>query len=698
MQIFPDLSTDNVVCGRHATTAILKIHGEMGELRKFWKELLHRLRWTIANPLFDSVIIASRGDDFCIGHDFTESANETNTVEFVQVIDEVSRSRKPIVAAVDGPAIGMGAALALACQLRIGSRYATFEFPEARLGLFPIGGTIPRLVNLVGPAIALDLLASGMEIQARQAWSIGLLDRFSDSKDPLKDWLQIKPVHKPARNSALMKGNAEELARTFVRWSRVSDNQESVFAIASSVRSAVSGVPQITSTKEQQAIAELKRSPQAKALRHQYYGRLLACDATPPFPFDTQYPDCVGIVGLGNDGCLLAAELLVAGLSVRGLVSSSTAENRFRKQILNHAQRISMADISRAGSRSHELGYLQLIGDVEKVVAGDLLFIFEDDCNRADIQSLSTLADRLKKKINAVMMNAGTPRPWWSSIRQKTKASYHGALEQARVIELAEISEGRKFFAVPYVVKTASRVPIYSNVPSQSVIDRLLLHYLCAMEGFIGDRIACHAIDRQMLQFGMTIGPFELADRLGRKSILEAAKRYNESGATPVIFMPLISALVGGNKAEHADDPDWNSYRGEILAKEDVLKHGPSQMSKHQHQAQLKRSSLNPVARRALASLLAAGANLLAEGVALRASDIDVAAIHMLGFPAWLGGPLYHCDEIGLGSIYDLMDAHSTHGERGAGHSLLKKCIETDTRISELSMFTDFDFYTPGLN
>jgi enoyl-CoA hydratase/carnithine racemase len=139
-----------------------------------------------------AVVLTGEGSAFCAGADLArfEDGRDPRTYRFeshrLTVLTElIERIEKPVVAAVNGAAVGFGIQLALACDLRVGAESSRFLFSEGRLGLLPTHGGVARLVKLVGLAHARDLLLSSREVSAARAYDLGLLTEVAPDDDLL---------------------------------------------------------------------------------------------------------------------------------------------------------------------------------------------------------------------------------------------------------------------------------------------------------------------------------------------------------------------------------------------------------------------------------------------------------------------------------------------------------------------------------
>jgi enoyl-CoA hydratase/carnithine racemase len=136
------------------------------------------------------VVLTGTGTAFCAGADLSRFDGVADGRRFrfdsyrlTELVAVIERIEKPVVAAVNGVAVGLGVQLALACDLRVGGVSARFAFTEGKIGLLPTHGGVGRLVKLVGLARARDLLLGSATIDAAQALAVGLLTEVVDDDD-----------------------------------------------------------------------------------------------------------------------------------------------------------------------------------------------------------------------------------------------------------------------------------------------------------------------------------------------------------------------------------------------------------------------------------------------------------------------------------------------------------------------------------
>ncbi|MEX1218412.1 MAG: enoyl-CoA hydratase/isomerase family protein [Acidimicrobiales bacterium] len=172
----------------HSGIALVRLqNGKVNSLSSALLRELHAVAESLTDDPPGAVVIAGNGRIFAAGADISEFAGPDEAGEigrlFLKALNAVAAIPRVVIAAVGGPALGGGCELALACDLRIGSTSAKFGQPEILLGIIPGGGGTQRLARLVGSARAKDLILSGRQIRAEEAFRIGLLDEVVDPDD-----------------------------------------------------------------------------------------------------------------------------------------------------------------------------------------------------------------------------------------------------------------------------------------------------------------------------------------------------------------------------------------------------------------------------------------------------------------------------------------------------------------------------------
>jgi enoyl-CoA hydratase/carnithine racemase len=188
---------DSQALALEVENGVLTIRLERPEARNALdREMIVDLRVALDHAATDdgvgAVILTGTGSAFCAGADLAWLDHEPDGRRYrfdshrlTELVSLIERVEKPVIAAVNGIAVGVGVQLALACDLRVGGTSARFAFTEGQLGLLPTHGGVARLVKLVGLGRARDLLLGSRTVDAEQALVLGLLTEVAPDEDLL---------------------------------------------------------------------------------------------------------------------------------------------------------------------------------------------------------------------------------------------------------------------------------------------------------------------------------------------------------------------------------------------------------------------------------------------------------------------------------------------------------------------------------
>src|SRR5215472_12357667 len=255
--------------------------------------LLAALAELAADARLRAAVIACEGRTFIAGADIGEFDRELPGPAVSAVLTAIDASRKPIVAAIHGSALGGGYELALVCHARLIAPDGFVGFPEVRIGLIPGAGGTQRAPRLTGPLVALDMIASGRSVPADEAMALGLVDEVATD----------------LRHAAIAR--ARHLADAGLR--RRARGALAPMRAVEAVEIALTAPLADGLAREQAITADLHHGPQSKALRHLFYAERRATRMPHAAPWPVRR---VGVVGGGTMGSGIAVAFSDAGLDV----------------------------------------------------------------------------------------------------------------------------------------------------------------------------------------------------------------------------------------------------------------------------------------------------------------------------------------------------------------------------------------------
>lgn len=613
-----------------------------------------------------AVVIACEGRTFVAGADIKEFGKPPAEPWLPDLLNEVEQSKKPVIAAIHGTALGGGLELALASHYRIAVADAKIGLPEVRLGLLPGAGGTQRTPRLAGIVAALDLITSGAPISAESAHTVGLIDEIvegdlTEAALIYARGLVAKGAH-CRRSSELPAPTADPTVFREYRklLEKKARGQIAPQKIVDCVEAAASLPFPDGLRKERDAFMELMMGPQSAALRHLFFAEREAAKVrglskdTP-----TRAIEKVGIIGAGTMGSGIAMNFANAGLPVVLLEVNDDALGRGLEMIAkNYAggvKRGKMTGAQAIATRNLITGttkYMDL-ADVDLVIEAvfenlslkqDVFEQLDDICKPGAILATNTSYQDVNR------IAAVTRRP-------EDVVGLH-FFSPAHIMKLLEIVRAEK--TADDVLATAiaaskkiRKVSVVAGVCYGFIGNRMLQHYgreaqLCLIEGSTPDEI-----DTAMQQWGMAMGPIRVFDLAGLDVGYKARQGLPVEKRGDIRAYRIADALVEmgrlGQKSGagfYTYDPESRGYHvdGESLA---VIKREAEVLGVKRRQI-----DAGEIVDRLIYALINEGMRIVEEGIAQRPSDIDVVYVYGYGFPAHRGGPMHYADVVGLDEVY----------------------------------------------
>ena len=639
------------------------------------------------DPAVAALVVTGAQGTFCGGADINEIASGAalKPPMIAELQAQIEASRKPIVAAITGVALGGGFELALTCHARTLAPAAKVGLPEVKLGLIPGAGGTVRFTRLAGAAAALEAITSGAQIPAGRALELGLVDEVADDalgaavalagrlaldRQPLRITSELR--------ERIREVNPEVFAGFRKKLSAKARGQLAPFRIVDSIEAACTQPKDEALRLERQYFMECRDSAQRKALVHVFFAEREA-RRIPGLPADVkpQPIRSAAVIGAGTMGGGIAMNFANAGIPVTLLELSGEALARGLAQVRkNYATSVARGSFTQERA-DRAVSLVRGVTSYDELQAADIVIeaVFEDlkvkqevfgrlDKVAAAHAILATNTSTLD--IDAIA--AATSRP------QQVVGTHF--FSPANVMKLLENVRGAQsspqtLATVMALGKTLGKVPVLAGNCDGFIGNRMLGFYGLEAEFLLEEGATPGQIDRVIEGFGFAMGPLAVRDLAGndigfmiRKSRkLPADERYS----------PILERLVAQGRLGQKTGKGFYRYEGRTRIPDPevtTLIEGVSRDLKIR-----RREIPDPeILDRLLHPLVNEGARIVAEGIAARASDIDVVYVNGYGFPAWRGGPMYWAQHAGLERVVKTMrELASTHGPRWAPAALLER-------------------------
>ena len=603
------------------------------------------------------------------------------------VINAFENAAKPVVAALNGVAMGGGLELALGCHFRIAAPGCSVAMPEVKLGLVPGAGGTQRLPRVLGVESALNLIVSGDPVSSEQLAKIPgqrLFDRMANSAESLLDValaLAREAAAEQAAGKPLPKvrdlrcshprGDAYfQFARTSVKG--MAKNLPAPMQCVDLVEAATLRKMDDGLALELQTFKNLMVTPDSSAQRHLFMAER-AASKIDDVPSSTPKREikAVAVIGAGTMGGGIAMNFLNAGLPVTLLETKQDALDRGVATIRKNYEAQVKKGRLKQDKFEQRMALLSTTLAYADIAQADLVIeaVFEDMGVK---ESVFTQLDAVMKPGAILASNTSTlnlDRIAELTQRPQDVVGLH-FFSPANVMKLLEVVRGKKtakvvLATVMVLGKTIRKTCVVSGVCDGFIGNRMLDPYFRQAAFLLEEGCTPAQVDRAMEKFGFPMGPFRMSDMAGNDIGWYIRKRhYLETPDVRHSKLPDLVCELGrfGQKT----GAGWYDY---VPGQRDAVTSPAVLDLIEQHRKAIgvaaRKLDDREIVERLVYALVNEGARILEEGIAARAGDIDMVYLTGYGFPAWRGGPMHYADEVGLLNVAHAMKrfANAPHGD-----------------------------------
>jgi 3-hydroxyacyl-CoA dehydrogenase len=628
--------------------------------------ILERLKEADADSTVKAVVLIGSAKAFSGGADIREFNAPRLKPDLPDVNDAQDAMAKPLVAAIGGFALGGGLELALACHYRIAAPSAQLGLPEVKLGILPGSGGTQRLPRIVPMEEAVRMMTTGNPINAVRAKELGLVDALAEGdllQDAVKYALELARSGKGPRRIRDMPPKLEGDARAFFARMREQVAKESkgypapleIVACAE----AAATLPFDEGRREERArFAKLVEGAESKALRHAFFAERQT-SKIPDVPDDTPVREIASaaIVGAGTMGGGIAMAFANAGLPVTLLEANQAALDRGLETIRkNYAGSVSRGRLAQADMDKR----MRLIrGTLNYANIADADIVIEAVFERMDVkEELFRKLDGIVKQGAILATNTSTldvDRIAAATTRAPDVVGTH-FFSPANVMRLLEVVRGRQtardvLATTMKLGKRLKKVPVVSGVCDGFIGNRMLEKYGQQALFLLDEGAAPQQVDRALQSWGMAMGPFAMYDMAGNDVGWEIRKRrYKER--PDMVYSRVADRLCEMGRLGQKTGKGFYRYEpGQRTPMPDP--EVDKLIASYREEVGVKPRSIpdEEIVQRCIYALVNEGARILEEGIALRASDIDIVYLTGYGFPSYRGGPMFYADTVGLDKV-----------------------------------------------
>ncbi|MEX3855646.1 3-hydroxyacyl-CoA dehydrogenase NAD-binding domain-containing protein [Paraburkholderia sp. BR10923] len=616
-----------------------------------------------------AIVLTGAGKAFSGGADITEFNTPKATQEptLATVIKAVEGSAKPVVAAIHSVAMGGGLELALGAHYRVAAAGAQIALPEVKLGILPGAGGTQRLPRAIGLEASLNMIVSGAPVLSEKLADSGLFDQVVANPAELSEaalafarkvGAQAGP-HPNVRERKIEHPNAAgfiQFARNSV--AAIAKNFPAPHKCIDAVEAGVKDGFDKGLAFERECFIALVQTPESHALRHAFFGER-AASKIPDVPSDTPVREInqVAVIGAGTMGGGIAMNFLNAGIPVtlletkqealdRGLATirknyeATVQKGKLKPEVmeqrlallsptlsyddLKHADMIVEAVFEELGVKEQVFGRLDEVAKPGAILASNT--------STLDVDKIAAFT---KRPQDVVGMHFFSP---------------------ANVMKLLEVVRGKEtakdvLATVMKLAKKIRKTAVVSGVCDGFIGNRMIEQYLRQALFMLEEGALPAQVDKAIEKFGFAMGPFRMSDLAGndigwairKRRYIEHPDMHYSKIADRLCEMGRFGQKTGGG---------WYDYKaGDRTAyPSGVVNEMIVEYSKETH-SERRTISDEEIVERLVFALVNEGAKILEEGIASKASDIDMVYLTGYGFPLYRGGPMLYADTVGLYNV-----------------------------------------------
>jgi len=619
------------------------------------------IKEAIADDSVKAVVIRCDGRTFFAGADITEFGKPMQEPGLGTVIDMIESADKPVVAAIHGTALGGGCEVTLGCHYRVAVPSAKIGTPEVKLGLLPGAGGTQRIPRIAGVPLALEMTAIGNPISAKKALEAGLIDKIvgeesleADAIAFARDVAATRPLPRASEKTATADPEAVEAfkkanARKFRGFDAPAANIRCVEA--STQGSFADGIK-----TERDEFMKLMMGTQSAAQRHLFFAERQAAKVD-DIPADTKKREIkkVGVIGAGTMGGGISMNFLQAGIPVTIVETAQDALDRGVATIRKNYEASAKKGRYTADKVEAMMGLLTPTLSLDDLKDCDLVIeaIYENmDVKKEVFGKLDAIVKQgailasNTSYLNVDEIAASTKRP-------QDVIGMH-FFSPANVMKLLEVVRGAKtaddvLATVMALAKPIGKVAVVSGVCDGFIGNRMLSQRQKPAIDLLMEGATPEQVDKVHVGMGMPMGPFQMSDLAG----VDIGWHRDPNRIESIRDALAAEGRWGQKKQAGFYDYDEKRTPSPSPRVAEIIDDFRSKAGKEKRAV-----SDQEIVERTLYPMVNEGAKILAEGMAQRASDIDVVWIYGYGWPVYTGGPMFWANTVGLDTIVAGLEKH----------------------------------------
>ncbi len=640
------------------------------------------IRQALADSAVRAVIITGANGVFTGGADIREfgKASALQSPNLHELIALFEASNKPIIAAINGVCMGGGTEISLACHYRVAVAGAMIGLPEVKIGLLPGAGGTQRLPRLAGVELALRMIVSGDAVKSDELATAGAIDRLIGG-DFLAGAIEFASSVAAAgklprvRDMQVALPDADAFfSAARARIAAASKGFPAPLKCVDAVEAAVRLNIDEGLAREFELFSALLATPECAALRHAFFAERAAAkipdvpESTPVRPVKS-----VAVIGAGTMGGGIAMNFLSAGIPVVLLETRQDALDRGVATIRRNYENTVKKGRLTAEKCEQLMAMLRPTLSYDDIGATDMAIeaVFEDIAVK---QQVFEALDRVMKPGAILASNTSTldlNRIAAFTARPQDVIGMH-FFSPANVMKLLEVVRGAAtatdvLATVMKLAKAIRKTAVVSGVCDGFIGNRMIEQYSRQAMFLLDEGASVAQVDHAVENFGFAMGPFRMSDLAGNDVGWYIRKRrYAER--PDIKYSRAADRLCELGRFGQKTGAGWYDYQpGDRTAR--ISPAVETLLADHRKSIGIAPRAIDDeeIVGRLVYALVNEAAHILEEGIALRASDIDVIYLTGYGFPLRRGGPMHYADQIGLGNVVAAMQrfAQNPHADSG---------------------------------
>lgn len=660
------------------------INAGSAAVRQGLLEAVHELQ---VDTTLQGAVLVGAGRTFIAGSDLREFAQPLAAPQLPAVIAAIENCGKPVVAALHGAALGGGFELALGCDARVAAPGTVLGLPEVTLGMIPGAGGTQRLPRLVGITRAIQMICSGERLPADAAREAGIIEEIAEgelraaavahARRLVGRKRRIRDLPVPASDAVAVALASEAALKAGKQRPAVQAAIEAIIASAATPIDAALA-------DERAVFQRLRVTREASALRHQFFAERESAKHPLLHGAAPRRVRHVAVIGAGTMGSGMAIAMLEAGYEVLLLEQDAAALQRGSARIHEHfAERVRGGRMKAAFAAASQ-ARLSASLNWELLAEADLVIeaVFEDLGVKREVfkrmdgvaRPGAVLASNTSY-LDLDAIAAATSRP-------QDVIGMH-FFSPANVMKLLEVVRGKASSVDALatgleVGRTLKKVPVLAGNAFGFIGNRLYSAYRSQCEFMLEEGAWPQQVDAALQAFGFAMGPFAVADLSG----LDIAWRMRQAQAAArdpaARYVRIADRLCEAGRLGRKSGAGYYAYAAGLKGPQvDAAVHALVEACRAEKGIHARSFTNAEIVRRVMLAMVNETALLLAEGIAERATDVDVVLVHGYGFPRWEGGPVFwaRCQgEAALAADLDDLECISGPGfVRGELHHLWER-------------------------